>query len=96
VLKQILMELNMYIMTPDPLSTSCSIPSISLCVCMRIILSLLGIRMTKTLHGNEYTRNFREIIAHIVFWLGHKAPCTYLLLKSADEHSSACLYSVVD
>jgi hypothetical protein len=28
--------------------------------------------------------------------LGHKSPCIYLVERSNDEHSSTCLYSVVD
>jgi hypothetical protein len=27
---------------------------------------------------------------------GNKGPCTYLVERSADEHSSTCIYSVVD
>jgi hypothetical protein len=29
-------------------------------------------------------------------FLGYKVPCTYLVQRSADEHSSTCLCSVLD
>jgi hypothetical protein len=36
------------------------------------------------------------LFIYCVFSLGHKGPCTYLVQRSADEHSSTCLYSVAD